>query len=517
MSRLVGPGLQGDVLALLAGCSLPLSFAPFDFWPAGLLSVLLLLACVDRVDPREAALRGFLYAFGMYGIGVSWIYVSIHIYGAAPPPLAVVMVLLFVVFLSPVQVLQCYLYARFFRSGLLGPVLGFTSIWVLQEWVRSWLLTGFPWLYVGYGYLDTNVSNWAPLLGVFGVSYVVVLAAGVLYVGSKAYLNSTKVSRTGLVVPLLAAGLLWFSGMALARVDWVRPAGQSLTVSAVQGNVDQATKWLPEMRIPLIDLYRQLSQDRWSSDIIVWPEAAITLFREQAGIYLNSLDATAKETNTTVITGIMSRDPVSGSYFNSVLALGEGSGIYHKRKLVPFGEYVPLEDQLRGLIKFFDLPLSNTATGLQQQLGLTAGPYKISTSVCYEVVYPELVRTSVAGADLLLTLSNDTWFGESIGPLQHMQIARMRALENGRYLIRATNNGVTAIVDHRGKISGTIPQFSRDVLTDTVQIMTGETPFSRWGSWPILIVCLMGLVWQRLGGWVRGRIFESAGMDRQEE
>jgi len=494
---LVGPGLRGDVLALLSGCTLPLSLAPFNFWPAGLISIVVLLACLDQVDTWEAALRGFLYSAGMYGIGVSWIYVSIHVYGSAPIPLAVTLVLLFVVFLSPVATLQCFLYARFFRSGLAGPVLGFTSIWVLQEWIRTWLMTGFPWLFVGYAYLDTNLANWAPILGVLGVSYVAVLTATVLYACSREYL--IEGFRTGTAVSVLVVGLLWFAAMGLHRVEWVRPAdGELLTVSAVQGNVDQATKWLPEMRGPILKLYHHLSEDQWSSDILVWPEAAITLFKEQAGSYLNNLDRMARDTNTTVITGIMSRDPVGGSYLNSVIALGEGDGIYHKRRLVPFGEYVPMQDLLRGLITFFDLPLSNTGTGLDRQPGLKAGPYKISTSVCYEVVYPELVRTSVADADLLLTLSNDTWFGESIGPHQHMQMARMRALENGRYLIRATNNGITAIVNPRGRISATIPQFNREVLTDTVQIMHGQTPFSRWGSWPILIICLIGLVLQRI-------------------
>jgi apolipoprotein N-acyltransferase len=499
----VGSGRKGDALALLAGCTLPLSLAPFDFWPVGLISVFLLLACIDQVDPRQAALRGFLYALGMYGVGVSWIYVSIHVYGGAPMPLAATMVLLFVVFLSPVQVLQCYLYARVFRSGIAGPVVGFTSLWVLQEWVRTWLLTGFPWLFVGYGHLDTSLANWAPLAGVLGVTWVAVLTASALYCCCRAYLNGSRILRSGSLASLLAAGLLWITGFGLARVDWVRPADvPPLTVSAVQGNVDQATKWLPEMRIPILDRYRQMSRDHWGSDIVVWPEAAITLFREQAGIYLNGMQSQAVETNTTVITGIMSLDRATGSYYNSVIALGEGSGIYRKQKLVPFGEYVPLEDQLRGLITFFDLPLSGTAAGLEGQSALTAGGYRISTSICYEVVYPELVRSSVDEADLLLTLSNDTWFGESIGPHQHMQIARMRALENGRYLIRATNNGVTAIVDHRGKIRGTIPQFARAVLTGTVEIMAGETPFSRWGSWPILTLCLLGLIWQRTAGWV---------------
>jgi apolipoprotein N-acyltransferase len=283
----MGPGLRGDALALLSGCALPLSFAPFNLWPAGLLSVFMLLACVDHVEPRQAAFRGFLYAIGMYAVGVSWIYVSIHVYGAAPVPLAVIMVLLFVIFLSPVQVLQCYLYARFFRGGLLGPVVGFTSIWVLQEWVRTWLMTGFPWLFVGYGHLDTSLAGWAPLLGVLGVSYVAVLTASVVYACCREYLLGSDGHRTGLIVSLFGVGLLWIAALAMDRVEWVQPAaGGSLTISAVQGNVDQATKWRPEMRMPILDRYHRLSQDQWDSDIVVWPEAAITLIWQPPGFYL---------------------------------------------------------------------------------------------------------------------------------------------------------------------------------------------------------------------------------------
>jgi apolipoprotein N-acyltransferase len=186
----------------------------------------------------------------------------------------------------------------------------------------------------------------------------------------------------------------------------------------------------------------------------------------------------------------MHKDAESGdiSIYNSVVGLGAGSGIYHKRRLVPFGEYLPLDSLLRGLINFFDLPMSDFSPGPNKAAMIRAGEYKLAPFLCYEIVYPDLVRASAAEADILLTISNDTWFGDSNGPLQHMEMARMRALENGRYLIRSTNNGVTAFVDYKGQVTQQLPQFTQDVLRGEVKVMQGTTPFTRFGHWPTLLL-----------------------------
>ncbi len=208
--------------------------------------------------------------------------------------------------------------------------------------------------------------------------------------------------------------------------------------------------------------------------------------------------------DTTLITGIPFRPEGQQRYHNSIMALGSGEGVYLKQRLVPFGEYVPLEEQLRGLISFFDLPMSAFSPGPADQPPLRAGAFRIAPFICYEVVYPDLVASGARNADLLITISNDSWFGNSIGPLQHLQMAQMRALENGRYMIRGTNNGISAIIDHRGRITARTGQFVEESLSGKVEVMLGETPFSSFGSRPIIVgsgVALLLMWLMYLGFW----------------
>jgi apolipoprotein N-acyltransferase len=249
---------------------------------------------------------------------------------------------------------------------------------------------------------------------------------------------------------------------------------------------------------PILQTYTNLSAGEWGRDLIVWPEAAITLFRSDAESFLQQLAARGKASGTALIMGIPDRD-AEGHFLNSAIALGQGEGTYVKRRLVPFGEYVPLESVLRGLIQLFDLPMSRNVSGAATQAPLLVGEHRISMSICYEVVYPELVRKTVEQPDLLVTISNDTWFGASIGPWQHLQMARMRALENGRYMLRATNNGVTAVINEQGHIVASLPQFEQAVLRAQVPILAGMTPFARYGQLAVLLLVLgataAGLLW----------------------
>lgn len=489
-----GPGLPGHLVALISGCTLPLSLAPFDVWPLGVVSVFLLAASLQGVNGRTGAFRSYLFSLGMYGVGISWFYVSIHEYGGASFGLAAGLVALFVASISSIAAIQGYLYVRFFRQGYWGTLLGFSCLWVAQEWFRTWFLTGFPWLFLGYGVMDTPLANLAPVTGVLGVSLAVALTAS-MFAALMCHPHETvRQTRRKFLSLTLVAGV-WLAALMLSQQHWVEPvADGDLSVSLVQGNIDQRIKWRREMINPILDLYWQMSETEWEQDLIVWPEAAITLFKHRATEFLERVDSKGKQTNTAVITGIPSIDEKTQSYRNGAIALGTGSGSYQKRRLVPFGEYVPLEDWLRGVITFFNLPMSHNNSGPMEQDPMFAGPWKVSTSICYEVVYPGLVRSAVSAPDILLTISNDTWFGRSIGPIQHMQMARMRALENGRYLLRATNNGITAIVDHRGNILGSLPQFTRGVLRGEIRIMSGSTPFSRWGSLPVLLFCGLGLL-----------------------
>ncbi|MFB3078056.1 MAG: apolipoprotein N-acyltransferase, partial [Lysobacterales bacterium] len=304
-------------------------------------------------------------------------------------------------------------------------------------------------------------------------------------------------------LPLTFALLPWVLAGALSMFHWVAP-GESREAALVQGNIDQAVKWLPENRGPIIDKYMELSAPHWGVDLMLWPEAALTLFQHQAADVLAALDARGRTSGTGLILGIPGAEPMPGGrvvFRNLALGVGEASGRYVKQHLVPFGEYVPMESWLRGMLEVFDLPMSSTEPGGSGQPLLVVNGAKAAMAICYEVIYPELVREQARRADFLLTISNDTWFGESIGPVQHMEMARMRALENGRWLLRGTNNGVTAIVDHRGRVRHQLAQFRSGVLRGSYRLMTGRTPYSRFGDTPLLILGVLTavvFVWHRI-------------------
>src|SRR5690606_8496055 len=254
----------------------------------------------------------------------------------------------------------------------------------------------------------------------------------------------------------------WLAGLLLGGYQWTSPKGEPLRVAAVQGNVPQLLKWEPQQLNAQLALYRDLTLAAPPADLIVWPETAVPVLRQHAETYLPAMGEQARERGAALITGLPIRQPNAAGelrYYNGLTSLGDGSGTYLKQKLVPFGEYVPLQDVLRGLIEFFDLPMSDFARGEPGQALLQARGYRLAPFICYEVVYPEFAASLAAQSDILLTVSNDTWFGSSIGPLQHLQMAQMRALEAGRWMIRATNNGVTALIDPHGRVSQRLPQF----------------------------------------------------------
>jgi len=273
--------------------------------------------------------------------------------------------------------------------------------------------------------------------------------------------------------------------------------GDVENVALVQGNIEQITKWQPDNVLPILDTYQSLTDPHWGTDLVIWPEAAITLFREQAASFLERWNARGQAKNTTLLLGLPDVERLpdgSGSFQNTAIAVGSGSGRYAKRRLVPFGEYVPLESLLRGVIGFFDLPMSRSSSGPEVQPPILAGDTTLGLAICYEIAYPELVRKSAKTAEVLVTISNDAWFGASIGPHQHLQLAQMRALENGRFVLRSTNNGVTAIINPRGELTQTLPQFEPGVLTGAYYPASGRTPFNRFGHAPVLILAFGLLV-----------------------
>ncbi|HSB97074.1 MAG TPA: apolipoprotein N-acyltransferase, partial [Spongiibacteraceae bacterium] len=406
LAALPAPGWRGHLTALFSGALITLSLAPFGIWPLGIASLLLLHILLDQLTPKQAAVRGWFFGAGLFVSGGSWLYVSIHDFGDAPLPLATILSGGFCLLLALMHGMLGYGYARWIRERRAGRWLGFAAWWVLWEWVRYWLLTGFPWLYVGYAHLATPLGGWAPLGGIYTIGFIVALTAAAL-----SLLRSNKTSRRQKAIPIALSVLLWTAGWALHYTSWVQPHGAPISVALVQANIPQSVKWDPEHFRATLDIYRELSAPLWQqNDIVFWPEAAIPAFYNNAPDYFDSQAALAAGYGHSLITGVPSRAP-NGAVHNSAIALGTGSGIYHKQHLVPFGEYVPLQDYLRGLIQFFDLPMSDFAAGPAGQAPLRAGDITFAPYICYEVVYGDLVRH--ARADVLVTLSNDAWFGHS--------------------------------------------------------------------------------------------------------
>jgi len=484
MQRLFYMGLLANGFALLAGALVVLSLAPFDLWPLSLVSLALFYLGLRDLTPKQALWRGWCYGFGLFLAGVHWVYVSIHDYGAASPLLAGFLTLAFCAGLAFLLAFTAFIGVRLLRltrSPILDA-LAFAALWTLQEMLRSWFLGGFPWLYIGYSQLAAPLAGLFPLGGVWLASFVLALSAALLV-----NLIRLRNQPLWLACTLFLLFAPWLGGWLLKGHQWTQPVGSPLSVAAMQGNVPQQLKWEREQLQAQLDLYADLTTHARRTDLVVWPEAALPLLKEHVEPYLAQMAAFSHGRSSALITGVPLRE--DGRYYNAVIALGEGQGTYLKQKLVPFGEYVPLEDVLRGLIAFFDLPMSSFSAGAANQPPLNAKGTLIAPLICYEVVYPLLAAEAAPRSHLLLTLSNDTWFGRSIGPWQHLQMARARALESGRAMIRATNNGVTALIDPFGEITTQIPQFEQAVLYGQVQPMQGKTPWLRWGNWPLLVLC----------------------------
>lgn len=473
-------------LSAFAGALTTLAIPPFNYSWLGLLTLALFAYILHQQHNKKLLFwHAFLFGLGFFGTGVSWVFVSIHEFGSAPVALALCMTAVFVATIATAFALP-FIGLSYFKQSQWRLLLGFPLIWVLSEWLRSWLLTGFPWLYIGYSQMSTPLAAWAPIGGVLFVSLLTAFTSSML---ANACLKSSQFNPK--ILSLLVVIIFWSEGRALTDVDWTEPAGEPLSVGIVQPNISQALKWDPQYRQPTLDILSSLSGNLWDNDLVVWPEAAIPDVYFSSQEFLNVIHQKALSTNTSLITGILYDDSEQQKYFNSLLGLGEASGLYSKQRLVPFGEYVPLESLLRGVIDFFDLPTSIISVGEKNQPAIKMNQYKIASAICYEIVYPAFVAELAKNSHLIITVSNDAWFGKSIGPLQHFHMARMRALETGRYVVRATNNGISAIIAPNGDITAQSDQFVRTYLEGKVTPMQGNTPYLIWKNYLVLSFLLL--------------------------
>ncbi len=484
-----GTGLaaRGELLAryapwaaALLGAVQSLAFAPFDQWLLGPLCLALLWLLWRGAPPRRAASIGFGFGAGLYLTGTYWLYTSIHVFGKAPLALALLLMVGLVAIMAGYTALLGWLAARYAATGGRSRELALLpAAWVLMEWLRGWLLSGFPWLAVGYSALDTPLAGYAPVIGIYGVSLAVALSAGALL----AALDGRRAVR---LVPLALLALVWAGGGWLGRIDWTRPSGGALSVAIVQGAIPQDLKWQEDNREHTIEVYRGLTQQALGARIIVWPEAALPMLYHEAVPLLAGIYAEARARGSDLVLGQVRYDLHDGQYRNGLVALGDDEQWYYKRRLVPFGEFFPVPAFVRAWMRLKSLAYVDFTPGAADQGPLAAAGEKLGATICYEDAYAVEQLAVLGEATLLVNVSNDAWFGDSTAPHQHLQIARMRALEAGRWMIRATNNGVSALIDPRGRVVARSRQFEAEVLNGSVVPYTGLTPYARVRNWPVL-------------------------------
>lgn len=472
------------LLVFIAGAITPLAFSPYDFFILAVLAPVPLITVLLRSSPRAGFLYGYTYGLGMFGTGISWLHISINLFGGVNLAGSILLTGLFIVFIALFPGLAGYISSRLARGTSNKSVLLIVpAAWCFSEWVRSWIFTGFPWLNLGYSQTDSPLSGFAPLTGVFGVSFLVVLT-------STALVSMFRETGSRRYLPAILIAVAWTTGWLSSSHQWTTPVGNRIDVALVQGAIPQELKWSPEMRQPTLDLYRQLTAPYLERDLIIWPEAAIPAFYHQIEPDIQDLLARLSATDAVLVTGLPVLEEETGRYYNSLVMLDEKVSFYHKRHLVPFGEYLPFAILLQGPVDYFDIPMSDFSRGTAIPL-LTSDKFAMGVSICYEDVFGEEVIEALPEAQVLVNVSNDAWFGDSASPHQHMQMARMRAIESGRYMLRSTNTGVSAIIDEKGEVLDRLPQFKPGVLVGTAELYTGMTPYSRLGNYPIIIISLL--------------------------
>lgn len=503
------------LVLFLLGATSVLGFAPFYFYPAGILSLIGLCYFWYLSDtPKQAALAGFIYGLGLFGTGIYWIYISLHEFGGMPSLMAGFATFVLCVFLSlfPAAVgALSFSIAGFSISGIrtsstrISATQGHSMLvaipvfWALSDWVRSWIFTGFPWLTIGYSQVPYSpLAGYMPIIGVYGVSLITVFVASLLgfWLAKKLTKQaSTLIWRRNAIVILL---LVWVAGSLLKLVEWTTPTGKPLTVALLQGNIAQSLKWAPEIAERTLQQYLTMAEAS-NAKLILMPETALPVLSSELPDEIKArLQQHAMQNQGDILVGLVERE--NGEYFNSMLSFGSApSAVYRKSHLVPFGEFIPLKAVFGWIYRdWLNMPLSDLSRGGLHQQPMHIAGEKVAVNICYEDVFGEEIIRQLPAASILVNASNDAWYGESLAADQHLQFSQARALETGRMMLRTTNTGATAMIDPKGYVLAHAPHFTQTTLNVMAQGYTGSTPYVRFGNWLFLGLCFIAIAFLAL-------------------
>ena len=475
--------------ASISGILLVLAFAPFSIWWLSFVCIFILYISIHNIKSRQAITLSAIFGLFYFGFGVPWTFNSIHEFGHAPIVLSAILSALLVIVLSIFPALATLLYTKLsdHRQFTYIGALVFSCLWALLEWLRGWIFTGFPWLLIGHAQHQSPIHGVIPVFGTYGASWIVLIfccmAAVILY--------GKFIHKIYSCITLLAAVIF---ALLVNQTQWTHSEDKEISVALIQGNIPQEMKWDQELHPYIMEKYLKMSSEHFDADIIVWPETAIpTYYRLVKETFIKKLRDTSVNHNVDFLIGVFTYDEGTANVFNSVMSLGKELGFYRKQRLVPFGEYIPFRGIATFLSEYIHLPMADISPGSGRPL-VNLNGFVAGASICYEAAYGDEIIKALPEANFLINVSNDAWFGDSFAPHQHLEIARSRALETGRYMLRATNTGISAIIAPDGSIINKSVQFHEDVVKAKIWSYTGLTPFARWGNWGIVTIIILLLI-----------------------
>ena len=471
--------------AFFAGLLIPFGFSPFHLPGITILGIALLFAELQRQTGKQALFTGFIFGLGFFGFGVSWVYVSIHVYGHLNAITSALITFLFVFYLALYPAVAAYLYTKLsVKRSLSISCLLFGACWCLSEYFRSTFMGGFPWLLLGFGQIDTPLKYLLPVIGIYGVSFLTCLAASFLVISTQA---TTKNRFTWLV----AFVSLLLIPSALKYQQWSTINQKPVSVGIIQANLSMRDKWDEALFWQLLQKYKKgIDQLVGKKNLIVMPESAIPLPANYVSEFLDKVNKQATHTASSILLGIPQQSADEEGYFyNSIITLGAGKGDYLKQHLVPFGEFIP--GSFEKLVNWLALPAANLKPGKKNQALIQINDHPIATLICYELAYPELLRQQMPLAEWIVSVSDDGWFGHSLAMYQQLQIAQVLSLLTGRYQVVSNNDGLSSIVDTEGNITASLTAFSSGILEANIYPATGVSPWVYWGDMPIICFSIL--------------------------